>query len=231
MSGVEVFAMAVFPFLLVKVWVDIVAGYAALGLAAAWTLLLMPLGVVGAVLLTGFLHFLADNFGDERTPFLGPAFVFRFRQHHEQPGVICTLTFRELNAPAIMLCTPVLLPFAIWVPTATTQWGLALSMIGATLVLFSALTNQFHRWAHAPGPRHPIVDALQRSGLILRPDHHAAHHRAPHDVHFSITNGWLDSMLDRSGAWHRAADFLVTLGARQAPESALGSRPPATRAK
>ncbi len=234
MSTVELVAMTVFPLALLAATIDVIAGFARFGVATAWVVLLWPLGVVGAALATGFLHVVADNFGDEKTPLLGPAFVFRFRQHHEHPGIICTLSFRELNAPAITLCTPILLVLALWVPTDTTRWGLAATSTGVVFLVFGAFTNQIHRFAHARRPCHPIIRALQRSGLLLRPEHHAVHHRAPHDVHFSITNGWLDPWLDRTGAWHLAARMLVALGARQAPESVLGPqrpRPGATAAR
>ncbi|HWB76575.1 MAG TPA: fatty acid desaturase CarF family protein [Nannocystaceae bacterium] len=220
MSRLEAIAMV--GFAVAAVWVMARVGYGLVALAPAslWLLALVPIGMAMAALATAAVHYFADNFYDENTPLVGPAFVFRFRQHHEQPGLICTLTFREMNAPGLMLTTPFMIAL-VFVPIATTPWGLGLGVLGVAFLVSAALTNQIHRWAHAP-KNHPIVRWLQRSGIILSPEHHAAHHRAPHDVRFGITNGWLDGLLDRTGAWHRLTELLVAIGARQAPESVMG---------
>lgn len=189
--------------------------------AWAWALLpLIVLGYVAADLLTGFFHFFADNFGSERTPVLGPAFVFRFRQHHALPKHICTLSFRQLNGSHVLVAIPLLLPIA-WLPIASSGWALSLAVFGWTMLFFGVATNQIHRWAH--DARCPAwVRPLQRMRLILSPEHHAIHHRRPHDLHFCITNGWLNALLDRYAVWHHLADLLVALGMPQAPESVLG---------
>lgn len=203
----------------VSIVARVVYGLVALAPASLWLLALVPIGMAMAALATAAVHYFADNFYDENTPIVGPAFVFRFRQHHDQPGLICTLTFREMNAPGMLLTAPFMIPLA-FVPIATTMWGLALGVLGGAFLVSAALTNQIHRWAHSPN-NHPFVRWLQRTGIILAPEHHAVHHRAPHDVRFGITNGWLDGVLDRTGAWHRLTQLLVAIGARQAPESVM----------
>jgi Lipid desaturase domain len=49
-----------------------------------------------------------------------------------------------------------------------------------------------------------LVQLLQRSRLILSPEHHADHHAAPHTRNYCITVGWLNGPL-------RAVRFFETL--------------------
>lgn len=222
MVGVEwlgIFAFVALSFLFVA---DLWRAVQNLGWLSLVALLVLPLGFIAADLFTGFSHFFADNFGSEDTPILGHALIFRFRQHHEFPLIICGLTFRELNGGLALVAVPVLLASALLVPVTTTLWGLALGLFLWSSAVFTAATNQFHRWAHdARCP--PWARRIQRTGLILSPLHHAGHHRAPHDVRFCITSGWLNDALDRARVWHRIADLLVALGVEQAPESVMGT--------
>lgn len=188
-----------------------------------WALLLVPLVPIGflvADLVTGFGHFFADNFCEADTPIIGPGLVVRFRQHHDDQLFICSLGFRELNGGLAGLSVPWLglgLALAIY----GGLWG----TLGATLCLtssvFMASTNQIHRWAHEKAP--PVVRWLQKRDLILSPQRHARHHRAPHDIHFCISCGWCNVLLDRINFWHRLADVLVFLGFPQADESVMGT--------
>jgi hypothetical protein len=204
-----------------KIGFDVSQGVALHGVWALAVLLLIPLGYIAADLFTGFFHFFADNFGSERTPLLGPAFIFRFRQHHSDKKLICTLNFRELNGSHILLASPIVVAIAL-LPIATTGWGFAFGTFAWSMMFFAVFTNQIHRWAH-DDDRSTLIRFLQRTRLMLSPDHHEHHHRVPHGVHFCITNGWLNTLLDRFGIWHRIADVLIALGVPQAPESVLGS--------
>jgi hypothetical protein len=222
MIVLESVSVVAFALISLKLALDVGQGIATHGAWALAVVLLLPLGYIAADLFTGFFHFFADNFGSERTPILGPAFVFRFRQHHTEPKLICTLGFLGLNGSHILLSLPILLPLALLVPIATTGWGLALGTFGWSMMFFAVFTNQIHRWAHDEHPS-AVVGVLQRTRLMLSPEHHAHHHRPPHDRHFCITNGWLNGVLDRFGVWHHIADLLIALGVPQAPESVLGT--------
>jgi ubiquitin-conjugating enzyme E2 variant len=194
-----------------------------IGWVSLVALLALPLGYIAADLFTGFSHFFADNFGSNDTPFLGHALIFRFRQHHEFPLIICGLGFRELNGGLALAMLPLLLANAFCVPVSSTLWGLFLGTFLWSMALFGAATNQIHRWSH--DSKCPAwVRPLQKSGLILSPRHHAAHHRAPHHLHFCITNGWFNKVLDDYNVWHHIADFFIAIGMDQAPESVMGTK-------
>ena len=68
----------------------------------------------------------------------------------------------------------------------------------------------------------PLVRWLQAKAVLLSPQAHAVHHKAPHDLHFCISNGWLNPLLDRTNVWHHLADLLVVLRFPQAEESVMG---------
>jgi ubiquitin-conjugating enzyme E2 variant len=40
---------------------------------------------------------------------------------------------------------------------------------------------------------------LQSTRLVLRPDHHQIHHTKPFNMHYCITNGWLNPLLNKIG--------------------------------
>ena len=77
----EVLGIAAFFVLALFIGVDIYRGMANFGYL--WLLpLLVLLAYLAADLLSGFVHFLADNFGSADTPILGPNFIGPFRDHH-----------------------------------------------------------------------------------------------------------------------------------------------------
>jgi hypothetical protein len=190
--------------------------------AAAWMVLVaIPLAHVAADLFTGFMHFFADNFGSERTPFLGPAFIRRFREHHCDQKAICKLSFRELNGGLVLVASPIFVPVALWLDASSSVLAMALGLFAWTFVVFGTTTNQVHRWAHDDDPP-KFVRWLALRRLILSAEHHETHHRAPHDTHFCITHGWLNPVLDRLGVWHLAANALAALSIPQFELSVMG---------
>lgn len=183
---------------------------------------------VSAVLLTGTMHFAADNFGKIDTPILGPAFIYTFREHHTDQTKICRKHFLEVNGPHLMLGSPVLATVLL-LPLETT-WGL----VGAWFILgfcaTAGATNQIHRWSH-DAKRPKWVRFMQRTGLFLSPAQHAVHHRAPHDKGFCITNGWMNTPLDKLRFFHGLAWILAGLGVHQDPDSVMGPMSPEARAQ
>jgi ubiquitin-conjugating enzyme E2 variant len=76
------------------------------------------------------------------------------------------------------------------------------------LIVYGAAANQLHLWAHAEAPPRP-VRALQRCGLVLAPERHLRHHRAPRTSDYCISTGWLNPLLDGLGCW-RALERTIT---------------------
>ena len=62
------------------------------------------------------------------------------------------------------------------------------------LMIAVFITNQIHKWAHMENPGR-LIQFLQRSNLILSPEHHQVHHTDPFDKYYCITVGWLNPFL------------------------------------
>ena len=163
--------------------------YSAIGLLLAY---------LAADLLSGIVHFLADNFGNADTPVLGPALIHPFRDHHDDPQGITRHGFLETNGNNCLICIPVLLGIHYIYDWISPRFAFLLGAAVNGTLAFIFLTNQIHKWAHQSSPA-SFVSMLQKTGIILSPSHHALHHRAPHLTNYCITSGWLNPVLDRSG--------------------------------
>ncbi len=174
---------------------DVLAGIGTFG--HGWHLLaLLIAGYLAADLLSGVVHFLADNFGSETTPFFGPGFIRPFREHHTNPLGIVSHGFWEANGNNVLVSVPVLAPAAFLLPMRESAWAHLLGSFVLFMMLAVFLTNQFHKWAHMESPPR-FVRMLQSSGLILSKPHHDVHHTSPHNAHYCITLGIWDPILER----------------------------------
>jgi ubiquitin-conjugating enzyme E2 variant len=152
-------------------------------------------GIAAADLLIGLIHWACDTWGGERG-----AIVRGFRTHHRAPETMLDHDWVEVNGePAVVAVLGLVLlsPLAWSLAHAGHAFGCACLW---AFVTFSAGANQLHRWAHDPTPPR-AVRGLQRAGVLLAPDHHARHHRAPHTDHYCIATGWLNRPLDALGFW------------------------------
>jgi hypothetical protein len=168
-----------------------------------WVLLASVTGYLAADLISGFVHWGGDTWGKPTWWLVGRNFIRPFRHHHVDPKAITRHDFIATNGNNCMTTLIGLVP-AAFIPVLEHQsfrvYGLAFIFF-CTLGIFA--TNQFHKWAHMEDPG-PTVRVLQRLGLILSPDHHSVHHRAPYSTHYCITTGWLNAPL-------RAIGFFATL--------------------
>jgi plasmanylethanolamine desaturase len=178
--------------------VDIAAAFAAGRASVPWAVAALALAYLAADLVSGIVHFVADTYFDVDTPIVGRKFVLPFRAHHAHPEAMLAHDFVETNGDSCLVVLFPLVPTALLVPVAA---GGAATTLGVFVVAFSVfivLTNEAHRYAHAEtAPR--VVRLLQRMHLILKPEEHARHHRAPFDRAYCITSGVLNPLLDRLG--------------------------------
>lgn len=151
-----------------------------------------------ADLLAGFVHFLGDSFGSVETPVLGLTFVLPFRSHHVQPSDICRHDFVATNGNNAFATLFVVAPVLYFAPLRT---GGAWAVLGAFVFVLASLlmlTNQIHKWAHVTEPPR-LVRRLQRVGVLLSPERHAAHHRPPYVGGYCVTSGVCNRVLDSIG--------------------------------
>ncbi len=151
-------------------------------------------GLLAADLVSGLVHWAADNWGDPKWPILGPGFIQPFRNHHVDPKDISRHDFVELNGNNCIVSLPVFFLAGWACDRLGGGYGLFAGVFFLSLALWVFGTNQFHAWAHTDSPPR-LVRALQRAGIILNPQHHDVHHEAPHDRHYCITNGWMNRPL------------------------------------
>src|SRR5262249_21586141 len=171
--------------------VEGIDGAADVGLAIGAALL----GLVATDLTSGIVHFVCDTFFDEDTPVVGRALIEPFRRHHVDPAEIVRTNALRVNRSNCLAIAAVLAATALWravaQPASSSLLGDAW-LLGYSLAV--ALTNQIHRWAHAPAVPRP-VRWLQESRLVLHPAGHARHHTTA-DHAFCITTGWLNPLFD-----------------------------------
>ena len=161
---------------------------------------------------SGLAHWFCDTFFEEDTPLVGPAVIQPFREHHRDPLAMTRHGFLELNGNN---CLGMVVPLAVavWQLPAATNGGSATfwMFFFAFFFLAVAVTNRLHGWAHAASVP-SIVRWLQRRGVILSPERHADHHRAPYAQAYCVTHGWMNSVLDRIGFFERATRLLSAVG-------------------
>jgi len=188
-------AFLLFGALTISLILDII--HAARALHVYWLLLIaIVAGYIAADFLSGFVHFLADNFGTPETPFFGKAFVLPFREHHVDPDGILQHQFMVANGNNCLVSAPFLLGVSIFADAQISATALLLTTFSLSLAVGILLTNQFHKWAHMQTPPR-AVRFLQRYGVILSKQHHDVHHTSPFDTHYCITAGWWNPFLQR----------------------------------
>lgn len=174
--------------------------------------LTIPLGLLASDFVTGMLHWAADTYGSENTLVVGPSLIKPFRLHHIYPRDICTHNLVMTVGNACILAVPVLsfCLYVMWVMPAP-GWLALIMAWAAVLAGTTVATNQFHKWAHQESPS-GLARWLQRTRLVLEPAHHRLHHTAPYNMHYCITNGWLNPILNRIKFFRRLEGALRFLG-------------------
>lgn len=181
----EYSATILFPFLFIFAQL---LSYHVLSQIGYWWLALPGalLGLVFGDFVTGLVHWAADTYCGEETPLIGRSLVKPFRDHHVRPLEICEHDIVETLGNTCILATPLMITFI-------------------ALMMYSNPSTQ----QDAP-PQ--LARILQRAGIILRPEHHSAHHTAPFKRSYSITNGWLNPLLNRISFFQRLERTLRAFG-------------------
>lgn len=171
-----------------------------------WQLLAIALAWVAADFVSGIVHWLADTWGSEKFPILGPRFIRPFRVHHDTPTSFLECNFFDTNGDTCLIAVPILISL-FWLPL-NTHWGISVLTFGVCFCAFAVPTNQIHQWAHMPhSPR--WVRFLQRCGIVLSNEEHARHHTLPYEGHYCITTGFCNRWLERV-RFFRGLEWLIT---------------------
>ena len=153
-----------------------------------------------ADLLTGFVHWLEDNYGEEDWPIVGRSVIAPNLLHHTQPRA-----FLENN----------------WWRSADYQVYASIFVLGAAFLggwlcrdlvmvfVIAANGNEVHKWAHRTKVENGrFITWLQDHRVIQSRRHHANHHRRLHKSHYCTITLWVNPLLDNTGFW-RFLEFLI----------------------
>lgn len=180
---------------------------------AVWWVL--PLAVLLADLLSGFVHWLFDTRIAASPGLLGRAAV-NFLDHHVHPARSAATGFAATGWRVALFLTLPSLMAALAAPVGALQawllWLAALSLIVA----------EAHKQAHRRRPA-AAVRWLQRLRLCIPPAAHRVHHR-DHGRAYCVFTGWWNPLLDRFGFW-RWLDRQCGASAARARSSALEQGP------
>ena len=214
----ELSATLLFPLLFVSALLLSYNQFSQIGLA--W--LAVPGALLGLVLgdfASGVVHWAADTYGDESTPIIGRSMVRPFRVHHVRPLEICEHGIVETLGNSCIVAAPVLKLAIVIAAFCETSATTAFATFTATLTVgVTVATNQFHKWAHQAAPPR-FVRFLQRARLILSPEHHREHHTAPFESSYTITNGWLNPLLNRTRFFRGLEGALRAFGVKPSRET------------
>lgn len=172
----------------------------------------IPLSLILGDLVSGLVHWIADTYFSEETPVIGQSLVKPFRLHHLYPRDICTHDLVTTVGNVCIIAVPVLAIciYLLWSWDDSSWLAFAILCV-ALMSLATVLTNQFHKWAHQEQPSR-MVCWLQRTRLVLPPAHHQIHHTRPFNMHYCITNGWLNPILNEIGFFRRLEGGLRLVG-------------------
>jgi hypothetical protein len=176
---------------------------------ALWALaLVVPLAWAASDAFTGVIHWMFDTYWCEDTPVIGSTFIQPFREHHVLPKNICNHDLISTLGNSCIGGVPTQGALMLWVTFADLgPWSAGLIVFLSMTFAGAALTNLFHKWAHAdnnPG----WIKGLQAARLILPPQHHGVHHTAPHDNYYGITCGWTNALL-KALHFYRALEVML----------------------
>ena len=157
------------------------------------------LGYLAADFVSGVVPWMGDTWGSTEMPVLGKAFIRPFREHHVDEKAITRHDFVETNGNNCLVSLPVAL-LAVALPHSSPGWVFISAFLGA-MIFWVMATNQFHKWSHLEQPP-TLIGFLQRTHLVLPPDHHQIHHTAPFNKYYCITVGWMNKPLAMIGFFH-----------------------------
>ena len=121
--------------------------------------MVLAAGVV-ADLMSGVVHWVADTWGHESWPVIGPRLLRPFRVHHVNPDDMLGRGFLDLNGDVALLTLPLLA--TAWLLPTESRAGLVAATFFTAWAAWALPTNQVHQWAHMVRPPR-AVRWLQRA--------------------------------------------------------------------
>ena len=154
---------------------------------------------IAADVATGIVHWWEDRYGDPAWPIVGKFVVEPNIVHHEDRLAFLRGGYWERNWTTILPSAGIAV-----LASACGAWWLA------TVALFATQANEIHGWAHQKCSR--PIRGLQLLGILHSPEQHAVHHTRPFDRHFCVMTDFANPVLEATGFWETAENFVALFG-------------------
>lgn len=159
--------------------------------------------ILVADLLTGFIHWVEDTYGDPSYPVLGPHVFKHNIDHHKHPTLMTKMAgLIKTNWQSMSIAGFVCLSLFFF---GLFHWTVLLTLI------LAGLGNQVHLWNHQ-AKSHPFVEFLKDSGLIQSQKQHNRHHIPPYDKYYCVLINFNNAWLDRINFWRKLEWLLSKAG-------------------
>lgn len=163
--------------------------------------------IIASDLIAGIIHWILDNyrFADPVAVFfLGEPFVSQYSVHHENPTLLLEQNFWATNSDGLFATSVVLGLVYSWMKFTSgpwTAWSVAWMWFWVIYCIFTAFTNQFHKWSHTRTADLPkLVRLLQKYNVILDQQEHKRHHHDNKKA-LCLTTGWCNWLLEKLNIW------------------------------
>lgn len=160
----------------------------------------IPFLILLADFLTGFFHWIEDNYGSEKTPIIGKNVTGPNLLHHRKPRVFLENSWIK-SADVSIVLTIVGIGIA---------WAFNFLTWQFMLVLFILLNaNEVHKWSHRSRRENgKFITFLQKIKLIQTPKQHAMHHGGSMNTNYCVITNLLNPILEKLNVWRTLESFL-----------------------
>ena len=155
--------------------------------------------------ITGFVHFLLDQYGSPEGRFFKNAVKINLA-HHDNPRLMIDRSYWDLTKDSYKLGVILL---AITSLIFGFHWEILFVLI------LGANTNIFHKWSHMKKSERPMfITFLQKLKVLQHSKHHREHHKKPFDTYFCIITNVLNPILEKVYFWEGVIWSLKLIGVK-----------------
>ncbi len=159
--------------------------------------------LLGADLLTGFVHWWEDAYGNPDWKILGNSIVKPNLEHHQLPRKFLKDTF--IQRVGISIIAGIGIALILW-SFNVYSWEMGL------LLALAAMGNEVHAMAHRTDKENgKLVVMLQKTGLLQSRKMHGYHHKSPYNVNYCILTNYLNPTLTWLKFWDKLEFILARL--------------------
>lgn len=152
--------------------------------------------------ITGFVHFILDQYGKPDAKFFKNAIKINL-SHHDNPRKMVKRSYWQLTRDSYILGA-IIFPISL-------IWGFHWEIL--FVLVLGAQANIIHKWAHQTKKENFLfVTFLQKLRIIQNKRHHKNHHRRPFDTYFCVMTNFWNPILEKLRFWEGMVKFLLRFG-------------------